>query len=284
MKQNQQRPDLTPQEIVAAHPNPAGIKLATAWSAQQKANINTHTATLTNHLNNQKAIDREVQGITDNPTKNAALATAVKNGWITSDQAAPYLSMDVADPQWKAFTARVQAQTLDATQRAEAAKKLIDLRIAQATEVPVTQKAIAEATKAQQEAAGTQPITLQQKAQAEATASQNAVQNEINRARLGIARQELGLKQRGDTDDDALASTVIANPSLYDNPNSVSRWARRRWLRSRKAARRSPRSTTCARRSRTTSSTSGRLADSRRSTRTRKRARRKRKLIWSDSG
>jgi ribosomal protein L25 (general stress protein Ctc) len=132
--------------------------------------------------------------------------------------------MDVADPQWKDFTARVQAQTLDATQRAEAAKKLIDLQIAKATEVPVTQKAIAEATKAQQEAAGTQPITPQQKAQAEAAANATELTElEID----GKAHKVLVNKRTGDLVKDLGLSgfkpqqvNVNANASLLDRESA----------------------------------------------------------------
>ena len=147
MRQNQGRPDLTASEIVANHPNPTGLKVATAWSAQQKANMEAQSAAITNRLNTLKAIDREMQGITDNATKAAALSNAVTNKWMTGEQAAPYLSMDVTDPKWKDFTTRIQSQTMDGTQRAEFAAAEIKARIARNTEASTTAGTIAEGDK-----------------------------------------------------------------------------------------------------------------------------------------
>ena len=280
MKQNQGRPDLTPQEIVAAHPNPTGIKVATAWSAQQTAALTQRKTVLDVAHEEAKTDDRIYNSVIDDQTKAAAITDLVKLRRIDGNQASHLLSIPFDSPEFKGIQQRAAAASLDRLQRIEAEKNGIALRIAQNTEGAVTQGAIADSSKKRTDAeqarvafdaaklaaaydqspeAGAAALaaldperakpflnastaaqvrnigltpheqaTAQQAADtAAATEKQRGVQNKIDQARLGIAQQELGLKLRGDTNDDELATTVIANPSLYDNltPSAKTRIA-----------------------------------------------------------
>jgi len=124
----QQHPKATGQELTHAVPTAAAAALAKGWTDQQKSEADAHSAVLTDHLNTQKAIDRSLRGITDNPTKNQAIAEAVKNGWLTSDQAAPLFNYDVKGPEWTAFANRAREQTLDAIQSGTAALNELNRR------------------------------------------------------------------------------------------------------------------------------------------------------------
>jgi hypothetical protein len=166
MQQNQQRSqDITPQEIVAAHPNPTGIKFATALSAQQTAALTQRKAVLEAAHEEAKTDDRIYNSVVDDTSKMAALAERVRLKRIDGTMASHLTAIPFDSPEFKGIQQRATAQSLDRLQRIEAAKKEIDLRIAQTTEPSVTQKAIDEATKAKQEVSGTQPITRYQQQQ-----------------------------------------------------------------------------------------------------------------------
>jgi hypothetical protein len=166
MQQNQQRSqDITPQEIVAAHPNPTGIKFATAWSAQKTAELTQRAAVLDAAFSEAKTDDRIYNSVIDDTSKVAALAELVKLKRIDGTMASHLTAIPFDSPEFKGIQQRATAQSLDRLQRIEAAKKEIDLRIAKDTESSVTQKAINEATKAKQEVEGTQKITPYQQAQ-----------------------------------------------------------------------------------------------------------------------
>lgn len=155
MKQNQ-RPDLTASEIVAAHPNPTGLKVATAWSAQQTAALTQRKAVLDAAHEEAKTDDRIYNSVTDDQSKLAALTELVRLKRIDGTQASHLAAIPFDSPEFKGIQQRVAAGSMDRVQRIEAAKKEIELRIAQATEGSTTKGAIAEGEKKTLDAANAQ--------------------------------------------------------------------------------------------------------------------------------
>lgn len=155
MQQNQ-RPDLTASEIVAAHPNPTGLKVATAWSAQQTAALTQRKAVLDAAHEEAKTDDRIYNSVTDDQSKLAALTELVRLKRIDGTQASHLAAIPFDSPEFKGIQQRVAAGSMDRVQRIEAAKKEIELRIAQATEGSTTKGAIAEGDKKTLDAANTQ--------------------------------------------------------------------------------------------------------------------------------
>lgn len=146
MQQNQ-RPDLTPQEIVTANPNPTGIKFATAWSAQKTAALNQHKAGLDVAFEEAKTDDRIYNSVTDDNSKLAALTELVRLKRIDGAQASQLAAIPFDSPEFKGIQQRVAAQSQDRLQRIEARQKEIALRIAENTEKSATAGGIAEGEK-----------------------------------------------------------------------------------------------------------------------------------------
>jgi len=236
VKQNQGRPDLTGQDIVTGNPNAAGLKFATAWTAQKTAELTQHKAFLENAFEEARTDDRIYNSVTDDKSKTAAVAELVRLKRIDGDMGAHLLAIPYDSPEFKGIQQRVAAQSLDRLQRINAAKAEVERQIAETTKsatIAGTQaesaKKIVDAAQAQraQDAALLAPIFDKSPEAGAAAVAQLAKEDPKRAAPFLDAKTAHDVRWRGltaeqqQTASQAEAGTELADLDINGKPHRV---------------------------------------------------------------